>query len=275
MDKSSTALSLFEYDEIAPSLKPVKKFKKKRGPWRFMTVEERQVFGEIEAIFALRREVKKKWREKKLKKEKWERGKKPKMPPVPRTPRPIDCVILGVDPGRQSGWCLMIEGEIVDYGHCASDTQDGMREIDRICTLAVNESKVRKLPLMITPEKPGLVIGKGFSRGTVAGIEAARRTWINAHIRAGGQKGAVTGVTATEHRKVVFGFGGMDRKTAQDEERKYALRVLHVPDGSEEAKKLTADECAAIAQTHGWASTSGIVAMKINKCRRYLTQCQP
>ena len=101
---------------------------------------------------------------------------------------PWPCVVLGIDPGRVSGWGVMCAGEYHSAGTCRVG-------YDEIVHIAQQVAVAAALPLIVVAEEWGTWIGKGRSVNTLTGLRAAWRSWEEAIARCAHPKRRIVRVT--------------------------------------------------------------------------------
>lgn len=185
--------------------------------------------------------------------------RRPRRPRRPKRPAPpgylvaLPCVVLAVDPAATSGWAILVEGTVMDWGVIHHTDQ---RKAEAIVARAANMADEAELPLV--------VIGEDWPRGGRMGLSQHRglaMAW-------GFWRAAARHLSGT-HRAVVmsrvlrvqlstwrsrFGLNGIGRAYVKDYAVRKANALGHVevaPEQHDAAEAILIGLWAAKAGTVG------------------------
>lgn len=171
--------------------------------------------------------------------------------PTP-APLPWECVVLGVDTARRSGWSVWARGALIARGELDTLDEAALRAvISRVLAGAAELG----LPAVIVLEKP-----YGGSADIVAALGAAAERWLKIWRElAVGHKGRVARVQPSRWRAAVLPewYPQMPREQCRTEEQRVALAIAGAAD-------IGGDEAPAVCIGY-WGSRAGEVGRLLSK----------
>jgi hypothetical protein len=179
------------------------------------------------------------------------RRSKSKRRPSP-APLPWECVALGVDTARRSGWSVWARGHLIARGELDTLDEAALREvISRVLAGAAELG----LPAVLVLEKPW-----GGAADLVAALGAAAERWLKPWRElAVGHRGRVVRVQPTTWRSAVLPdwYPQMPREECRAEEQRFALALSGATD-------IGGDEAPAVCIGY-WGSRAGEVGRLLSK----------
>jgi hypothetical protein len=173
-------------------------------------------------------------------------------------PRPWECVVLGADTARRSGWCVMAAGRYCDSGEV--DTLEHDRLL-AIVARAQQTATANALPLVLVLEKPW-----GGNPVIVAALGQARERWLVAWRASKEAAARVQYVQPVTWRSAVIGAHtrGMERAEIRALEQQVARALVPGIRGEDEAPAVLiarwASHAPAIGERIGVRATRKSVA---------------
>lgn len=183
------------------------------------------------------------------------RAPKPKPPP---SFTPHQCVVVGADPGENSGWSIRIAGKLEDFGEC--DVFGGGPQ--RVLEKALELARERNLPCALVTERPFRV-----RYGTQTGIGTAELIWRTMAKRLGFARRIIR-IWPASWRAAVLGkgWGGGKRsdreKVRAEEQRRAALDAI-----DSGVSKVPGPDSSPAVLISRWGSYAGQVAEALSKQR--------
>jgi len=168
-------------------------------------------------------------------------------------PLPWECVVLGVDTARRSGWSVFSRGHLVARGEL--DTLEA-GAIEGVVQQAVDGAAALGLPLVLVLEKPWGGKNVGVVTALGAAIERWERVW---RALAQGHLGRVVKVGVSTWRAAVLGpeWLGVERELVRAHEQLVARALLGVD-------QVGGDEAPAVLIGY-WAARAGEVGRRLSK----------
>lgn len=176
----------------------------------------------------------------------------------PPAPRPWECVVLGVDTARVSGWSIWLRDKCERSGQL-----DTLRDPDLIwdvVRMAIRLASDHGVPCVLVLEKP-----YGGNVHVVAALGAAAERWLAAWRRVAldvGHVGKVVRVQPGTWRAAVIGkeAHGLERDQVRLVEQRIARGILHLPQGA----VIGEDEAPGVL-IGCWGSRAGEVGQVLSK----------
>lgn len=187
-----------------------------------------------------------------------------KKPEIPDSYHPHECVVLSIDPGRVSGWAVLVRGVECHYGQ-SNDTEEWARAV----CVALEIGDERGLPVVVVMEtwsQGSRKTDARFGAPVLLGLGAAQGEWKRLLALAKVPKRRLVTVYPQTWRARVIG-GPMNRTTA--EWKAAAKGVAEAAFGrlmrpTIEGHLLGPDAAEAVCQAI-WASRAGKVGAVLPK----------
>lgn len=141
----------------------------------------------------------------------------------PRSFLPHDCAVLGVDPGKRSGWALRLRGRVVDCGELDGLDYPAVRAV---VMSAVQRAAAAQQQLVLVVEKPPVHHRSGRrSFASLLGSGETRASWRLAWKDLGQPLRRLLKVDVLEWRRA-FGLARLCRDEARAAEARLAQAIV-------------------------------------------------